>query len=230
MSAPGHIKAAVFDLDGTLIDSAPDLHATANKLMAEMQLPEINLEIITSFIGNGIPMLVRRALEHNKASTEAEAFDKAVKRFMAIYAQAPAENTIVYPGVLEAMKAFRAAGVRLGVCTNKAESLSRAVLDELGLAEFFEVVIGGDTLSTRKPDPTGLLQAVGQLGADTHSALYIGDSEVDAETAKKADLRFALFKRGYRKAPISELRHWQSFDDMRELTASIGLSEVVQAG
>lgn len=230
MNGLNKIKAAVFDLDGTLVDSAPDLHAAVNKLMGEMQLPGIDLPIVISFVGNGIPMLVRRALDHNKTSTSPDVLEPAVKRFMALYAQAPAERTIVYPGVVDALKAFKNSGVRLGICTNKAESLSRVVLADLGIADLFEVVVGGDTLPTRKPDPAGLLLAINQLDADAQTALYVGDSEVDAETAEKVGLRFALFKGGYRKASVSELPHWKAFDDMRELTAALRLSAETATG
>ncbi|MGD9667445.1 MAG: phosphoglycolate phosphatase [Hyphomicrobiaceae bacterium] len=214
---PSAVRAIVFDLDGTLIDSAPDIHAAANRLMAELALPVFDLTTITSYIGNGIPKLVERCLAAAGDAGRKVDLHHAITRFKAFYAEEPALRTRTYPGVVEALEAFSVAGCRLGVVTNKAEDLSRAALADLGLARHFEVVIGGDTLETKKPDPEGLLLAVGRLGGSHVDALYVGDSEVDAETAARAGLRFALFTEGYRKSPVGALPHWHAFDDMREL-------------
>lgn len=210
-------RALVFDLDGTLIDSAPDIHAAANRLMAELALPTFDLTTITSYIGNGIPKLVERCLAAAGDAGRAVELDHAIARFKAFYAEEPALRTRPYPGVVDALAALSTHAIPLGVVTNKSEDLSRAALADLGLAGYFEVVIGGDSLATKKPDPEGLLLAIGQLGGSRADALYVGDSEVDAETAERADLRFALFTGGYRKSPVSALRHWHAFDDMRNL-------------
>lgn len=210
------VRAVVFDLDGTLIDSAPDIHAAANRLMAELALPSFDLNTITSYIGNGIPKLVERCLAAAGAA-ERVPLERAISLFKAFYAEEPALRTRPYPGVVEALALFANTGVRMGIVTNKAEDLSRAALADLGLAPRFEVVIGGDTLATKKPEPEGLLLAVDRLGASRQDALYVGDSEVDAETALRAGLRFALFSGGYRKSPVSALPHWHAFEDMREL-------------
>lgn len=216
-AAPRPIRALVFDLDGTLIDSAPDIHAAANRLMTELALPAFDLTTITSYIGNGIPKLVERCLAAAGASKTVP-LDDAITRFKAFYAEEPALRTRPYPGVVEALASFADAGCRLGVVTNKAEDLSRAALADLGLAGRFEVVIGGDTLATKKPDPEGLLLAIGRLGGSRETSLYIGDSEIDGETAAAAGLRFALFSGGYRKQPLDQIPHWRLFDDMRTLT------------
>ncbi|MGD9783343.1 MAG: phosphoglycolate phosphatase [Hyphomicrobiaceae bacterium] len=212
---PG-LRALVFDLDGTLIDSAPDIHAAANRLMSEFALPAFDLTTITSYIGNGIPKLVERCL-HATGATDRVPLDHAIARFKAFYAEEPAVRTKPYPGVVEALASFREVGCRLGVVTNKAEDLSRAALTDLDLDRYFDVVIGGDTLASKKPDPEGLLLAIARLGASPASALYVGDSEVDGDTAAAAGLRFALFSGGYRKAPLSDIPHWLLFDDMRKL-------------
>ena len=212
------IRALVFDLDGTLIDSAPDIHAAANRLMAEMKLKPFDLTTITSYIGNGIPKLVERCLAAAGADADENGLEQAIARFKSFYAEEPALRTRPYPGVVEALAELSHAGCRLGVCTNKAEDLSLAALEQLGMARSFEVLIGGDTLPTRKPDPAGLLHAIAQLGASVEDALYVGDSEVDAETAQAAGLRFAFFTGGYRKSPIEAISHWRRFEDMRELT------------
>ncbi len=211
------VRVVVFDLDGTLIDSAPDIHAAANRLMAELSLPTFDLRTITSYVGNGIPKLVERCLAATGDAGRAIELDHAIARFKSFYAEEPALRTRPYPGAVEALAALTDAGCRLGIVTNKSEDLSRAALADLGLAHHFEVVIGGDTLATKKPDPEGLVLAVDRLGGVPADALYVGDSEVDAETAARAGLRFALFTGGYRKSPVGELPHWYAFDDMRDL-------------
>lgn len=218
------VRALVFDLDGTLIDSAPDIHHAANRLMAELKLPAFDLTTITSYIGNGIPVLVERCLQAAGDAGRGVALDDAIARFKSFYAEEPALRTRPYSGVEDALATWAAAGSGLGVVTNKAEDLSRAALRDLGLAGHFATVIGGDTLATKKPDPRGLLLAIEQLGATPEAALYVGDSEVDAETAANAGVRFALFSGGYRKAPLSQLPHWRAFDDMRELMAMVDIA------
>lgn len=224
------VRALVFDLDGTLIDSAPDIHAAANRLMSELQLPAFDLTTITSYIGNGIPKLVERCLAATGESGRAIDLDHAISRFKAFYAEEPAVRTRPYAGVEKALAAFAKAGCRMGVVTNKAEDLSRAALRDLGLDRYFDVVIGGDSLPSKKPDPTGLLQAIEGLGATRATALYVGDSEVDAETAANADVRFALFSSGYRKTPLEDLAHWRLYDDMSELVDMIELPGTQSVG
>ena len=218
------IRTFVFDLDGTLIDSAPDIHAAANRLMLEMGLAAFDLNTITSYIGNGIPKLVERCLASAGAPSDRATLNHAIACFKALYAEEPALRTRPYPGVVEALDAFAAAGCAMGVCTNKSEDLSRAALRDLGIASYFDVVIGGDTLPTKKPDPAGLHEAVRSLGGSAATALYVGDSEVDAETAANAGLRFALFTGGYRKSPVMTILHWHAFDDMRALLDLPGLT------
>jgi phosphoglycolate phosphatase len=215
--------AIVFDLDGTLIDSAPDIQAAANRLLADLGYPAFDLSTITSFIGNGIPMLVRRCLDKAGAPFGDAQLEKAIESFKAFYAEEPAVRTRPYHGVSESLAALSGGGHRLGVCTNKSEDLSKAALEDLGILRHFQTVIGGDTLSTRKPDPAGLHEAIRRLSADAGTAIYVGDSEVDAETASNAGVRFALFTGGYRKSPVSALNHWIAFDDMRDLLTLAGL-------
>jgi len=211
------IRTLVFDLDGTLIDSAPDIHAAANRLMSELALPQFDLATITSFIGNGIPKLVERCLTAAGDAAQSVSRNHALERFNAFYAEEPTVRTRPYRGVVEALERLSSAGCRLGIVTNKSEALSHAVLADLGLAHRFNVLIGGDTLATRKPDPAGLLLGLRRLGGAAADVLYVGDSEVDAETAVRGGVRFALFTGGYRKSAISDIPHWYAFDDMREL-------------
>lgn len=208
------MAAIIFDLDGTLIDSAPDIHAALNATQVEMGLPPLSLAQVTSFVGSGVAVLVARA-----SAAQGHAGDREVERrmlagFQARYADAVG-LTRPYPGVPEALDRIAAAGHRLGLCTNKPLAPAQAILSHLGFDGRFDVVLGGDSLPQRKPDPAPLLAVLEQMGGG--AAVYVGDSEIDAETAERADLPFALFTEGYRKVPVEALRHQARFDDFAQL-------------
>lgn len=186
----------VFDLDGTLIDSAPNIHAAANKVFFAKDLPGFDFTTVRGFIGNGLGVLISRLLAHQGLPAEGPLHRDMVADFMRIYEQA-FDLTSLYPGAAEALQYLAAVGHRLAICTNKPEAPARAALRHFGLAELFAVVIGGDSLDRRKPDPAPLHAAIATLGP--RRALFIGDSEVDAETARAADVPLALYTRGYRK-------------------------------
>ena len=206
-------RAVVFDLDGTLIDSAPDIHAAAARLLAEEGRAPLSLPVIRSFIGNGVPTLIERVIA--AAGLDRADHPRLTERFMVFYDAAPADLTRPFPGVPEALNRLADAGFALGLCTNKPESATRGVLSALGL-DRFEVLVCGDSLQVRKPDPSVLDETFRRLGAD---GVYVGDSEVDAETAERAVRPFALFTGGYRKTPVEAIRHDRNFADFAELPA-----------
>ena len=194
------MSAIIFDLDGTLIDSAPDIRAATNRMLADEGKEPLDLKTITSFIGNGLPKLVERAMAAR--GIDAAEHPRLSQVTLDYYNEAPSDLTELYPGVLDAIKAFRAAGHRIGLCTNKPEEPARAILRDFGVEDLFDVVIGGDTLTVKKPDPAPLKAAFEALGQE---GLYVGDSEIDAETAERAGVPFALFTEGYRKVPVEEM-------------------------
>ncbi|MBE0453518.1 MAG: phosphoglycolate phosphatase [Roseovarius sp.] len=211
-------RAIVFDLDGTLVDSAPDIAAAANRVLSEMDHAPLPVPLLTSFIGHGIPRLVGRVIEH---LTLDPAQHKAMTtRMLAHYTERPADLTRPYPGVVAALEALRDTGHVMGVCTNKYRGLSVQVLDALGLSAFFEVVIGGDCLPQKKPDPAPLRAAFAAL--DATPLLYVGDSEVDAETAHAIALPFGLHTGGYRSTPVEDLPHSFAFDHFSSLSGLVG--------
>ncbi|MGH1356490.1 MAG: phosphoglycolate phosphatase [Thalassovita sp.] len=202
----------VFDLDGTLIDSAPDIRAAANKMLAEEGQEPLDLPTIISFIGNGLPKLVERVMDH--AGLDSARHAKLTEITLAHYNAATTELTRPYAGVIEALGALKKAGHTLALCTNKPEAPARAILHELGMAHFFNGVVGGDTLDVKKPDPKPLLHILRHFDG---AAIYVGDSEVDAETAERAGIRFALFTEGYRKRPVEQIPHQDEFSDFSAL-------------
>ncbi|NNU80842.1 phosphoglycolate phosphatase [Halovulum dunhuangense] len=213
------MSAIVFDLDGTLIDSAPDIRAAANAMLSELGAEDLDLPMLRSFIGNGTLKLVERALTARALPTDEGFLHDAHHRFTAHYNASPAALTVLYPGVEAALAALLDAGHVLGICTNKPEAPARAILKHFGMADLFPVVVGGDSLPVRKPDPAPLRTAYAALGAAP--MLYVGDSEVDADTAAAAGLPFALFTEGYRKSPVAALRHDFAFDHFDALPAHV---------
>lgn len=205
--------SVIFDLDGTLIDSLPDIHAAVNRmLLAEGQPPMPRAEV-QSYVGDGAPVLIRRVMAAR--GMEMARHGELAARMVADYTARSCEETTVYPHVAETLAALRADGCRLGICTNKPESATRAVLAELGLAAFFDAIVAGDTLPQRKPDPTPLFHAARLLGAPR--AVFVGDSEVDARTAEAAALPFYFFTEGYLRLPRHKISPVAEFSDYREL-------------
>ncbi|MBS0124011.1 phosphoglycolate phosphatase [Thetidibacter halocola] len=206
----------VFDLDGTLIDSAPDIHGIANAILSEEGQEPISLAQARDFIGNGASVFVQK-MRAARSIPEAE-HPRLLASFIRRYDHA-VMLTLPYPGVVEALAALTAKGHRLGVCTNKPIRPTRAVLAHLGLDRWFGTVWGGDSLPVHKPDPAPLHAAFEALGDGPR--LYVGDSDVDAETAQRAEVPFLLFTEGYRKVPVSEMHHDVPFDDFATLPALV---------
>lgn len=198
MNFPLAVRAVVIDLDGTLLDSAPDLARAANRMLAELRLPALELEVIKSFIGNGIVNLVRRSLgaAGGKVPDEDECAH-ALAIFSGHYESDLSLETQPYPGVVEGMTMMRDMGMRLGCVTNKAERFTLPLLEETGLAQFFDLTISGDTLPEKKPHPLPLLHACKRFGVATSELLMIGDSANDTETARRAGCPVFCVSYGY---------------------------------
>lgn len=203
----------VFDLDGTLVDSAPDIHAAVNLMLEDAGYRGLDLPTVRSFIGEGTEMLTRRVIA--AVGADAAQLHGWHGAFLDHYAAEMLRDTRPYPGVPEALAALKETGARLAVCTNKPEVPTRGILAATGLAPLFDGVVGGDTLRQRKPSPEPLLHAVALLGGGP--AVFVGDSEIDAAAAEAAGIPLFLFTNGYCKAPIDSLTHRATFDHFAEL-------------
>ena len=196
--------ALVFDLDGTLIDSRRDLATAVNRTREELGLAPLELAEIVGMVGEGARRLVEKALrgevplEARKLSRRApiDRFEEVFRRYLEHYRAVLLDTTRPYDGIPEALSRL-AARYPLAVLTNKPEDLSRAVLAGLGLLEHFAEVLGGDSLPSRKPDPAGLLRLADRFGAAPAGVLLVGDSAIDAATARAAGARFALVTWGF---------------------------------
>jgi len=210
------MSAIIFDLDGTLIDSAPDIHAVANAVLTDAGHDPVTTDQSRSFIGNGVATLVTRMMAaqgiEDTGGTHARLLDDFLRRYQRAYSL-----TTLYPGAVDALQRLGGAGFKLGLCTNKPYRPALAVLQHFGILALFGAVVGGDSLAQRKPDPAPLLHTAKLLGA-SHAA-FVGDSEVDADCAHRAAMPFALFTEGYRKSPIEALPHDAAFADFADLPA-----------
>lgn len=201
----------VLDLDGTLIDSAPDIHACVNAVLRQHRIAPLGLPRVRSFIGGGVELLWSRIMAACRIDPAHR--PELIAAFMARYHNATA-LTRLFPGVTEALGRLADDGHPLGICTNKPMRPTRHVLQHFGLSQLFPVVIGGDTLPQRKPDPAPLRLAFDQLGGP---GLYVGDSEFDADCAAAMPAPFLLFTGGYRLKPVAELPHLAAFDRFEQL-------------
>lgn len=188
-------RAVVFDLDGTLVDSLPDLYDALTIALAEVGCPAVPQALVRDSLHAGLHGSARAALAY--LSMPATFVSKVTERYAHHYACGLARHTRAYPGVETMLDRFARAGVRLGVCTNKGEAQARQLLTHLALADYFGVVIGADTVSRSKPDPAPLRAALTALGTAPQCSLMVGDSEVDLACAQAAGLACAIHVGGY---------------------------------
>jgi len=186
------IRALIFDLDGTLIDSKQDLIHSVNAMLAGTGREPLHEDTVSSYIGHGAPRLVARALGNGATEEECE---RALKFFLAHYDEHKLDSTRAYPGVAEALEELRE--LPMAVLTNKPVRVSRKILEGLGLAKYFRAIYGGNSFETKKPDPLGAKKILEELGAAPVQALMVGDSEVDVQTARNAGTLAAAVNYGF---------------------------------
>ena len=209
--------AVVFDLDGTLVHSIPDLAAALSEILAEEGLAEVPESAAAMMMGDGVAKLVERGFAHAGKNLGASELAALVERFIARYGERPTRLTKPYPDVIDTLRHLREAGHRLAVCTNKHLSLTETILRELSMDGFFGAVLGGDSLPTRKPAPEPLLTALERLGMPTGNAVMVGDSHNDVVAARAAEMMSIVVSYGYCRDGAANLSADRVIDDFSDL-------------
>jgi phosphoglycolate phosphatase len=209
----------VFDLDGTLVDSVPDLTNALNEVLRERGYRALSRAEVAPLVGDGVPALVARGFAA-RGGSDAEA-EAALPRYIELYEANATALTRPYPGVRETLEELRALGYRHAVCTNKLQQATMAVLGGLGLTGLFDGIAGGDRYPTRKPDPFHLLGLIGELGGSAGRAVMIGDSENDAAVAHAARVPLVMMRYGYCRVDPETLGAAAVLDHFAELPAAL---------
>lgn len=200
---PGPI--IVFDLDGTLVDTAPDLLDTLNACLTDAGYLATDPANLRGLVGYGARVMITRALSAQGQSPSDDELDDLFEAFLRHYADNIPGRSLPYPGAVEAIDRFAAHGYLFAICTNKYQSLSEALLQGLGLHNRFAAICGADRFSVRKPDPGHLMETIAAAGGDEASAVMIGDSRTDIDTAKAAGIPVVAVDWGYTAVPVEEL-------------------------
>ncbi|QCK86785.1 phosphoglycolate phosphatase [Phreatobacter aquaticus] len=201
MTAP----TIVFDLDGTLVDTHPDLIGTLSWLLEAEGLDPVDLEQAKSLIGHGMKPMIEKALKLQGRGLVQDEIEEVYGRYVVAYRQRIARDSRPFPGIVEALDIFAAEGMTLAVCTNKLHALAVQLLEELGLASRFAAITGQDTFAVRKPHPDHLLLTIKQAGGDPERAIMVGDSEPDIRAAQAAKVPVIAFSGGYTAIPLIDM-------------------------
>lgn len=218
MIQPGSIDLLIFDLDGTLIDSKEDLAHAVNAARCHMGLPPIENERVYSYVGNGAPVLMRRAM--GPEATEAEV-QTALEFFMAYYKDHMLDRTTLYPGVREALDSLNAGGMPMSVLTNKPVRFSQLLVEGLGLGGHFFRVYGGNSFEQKKPDPAGVYKLLEEASVAANRAMMVGDSDVDIRTARNAGILACGVTYGFQPETLEAEPPDILVDDLRQLTGML---------
>lgn len=214
----GRVGLAIFDLDGTLIDSTEDLVNSVNATRVHMGMPGIESKLIASYVGNGAPVLIQRALGPEASEDDCR---RGLDFFLRYYREHMLDHTDLYPGVREALDHLHGAGTPMAILTNKPVRFSEAIVAGLGLASHFARIYGGNSFTEKKPHPVGIDTLRSELGASREETLMVGDSAVDIRTARNAGVTACGVSFGIQ--PETFVEHPPDFvvDDLRDLSKMI---------
>ena len=219
MAAP---RTVVFDLDGTLVDTAPDLISALNFVLGREGLPPVPLHSARNMIGAGARKLIERGLELEGRAASTSEITRLTEDFIGYYADHIADASRPFDGLENALDELATRGCRLAVCTNKLEWLSKLLLDRLGLSSRFSAICGADTFGVAKPDPAILQQTIARAGGNISSAIMVGDAGTDIGVARRAGVPVIGVSFGYTEVPIAELKPDRLIHHMRDLPAAVG--------
>ena len=211
----------VFDLDGTLVDTAPDLVAATNHVLASLGRPGVSEHQLRPLIGHGARFMVEHAMGPDAAKLSETERKRLLDLFLDYYARNIAAGSRPFEGTVAALNRFKSAGARLAVCTNKAEAMSRRLLDALNLSPLFTAVAGRDTFAVFKPHPDHLLGTIQLAGGDSARAVMVGDSRIDIATAKAAGVPVVAVSFGYTDTPVRQLGPDKVIDHYDELQPAV---------
>lgn len=221
---PSATKLVVIDLDGTLIDTAPDLAAAINHMLAALDLPCASEGQVRGWIGSGVSNLVRRALHHGGSDVGSVGYDRALGIFLDAYGNAVCVKSRAYDGAVEALQRFRQHGVCLVCVTNKRATFTLPLLQQLNLYHYFDLVLCGDSLERSKPDPLPLTHAAGRFGVDLSECVMVGDSITDVTAARGAAMSVICVTYGYNGGvDVEEFKPDAMIDSLLELFPLLGL-------
>jgi phosphoglycolate phosphatase len=212
----------VFDLDGTLVDTAPDLISALNFVLEREGLPPVPLQSARNMIGAGARKMIERGLESDGRAMTVRDIDRMTADFIAYYAENIAVASRPFEGLEDALDDLTASGCRLAVCTNKLEWLSKRLLDQLDLSPRFVAICGADTFGVAKPDPAILKQTVARAGGELSSTIMVGDAGTDIGVARRAGVPVIGVSFGYTEVPIAELKPDRLIHHMRDLPVVVG--------
>lgn len=211
----------VFDLDGTLVDTAPDLLDSLNHVVAAEGLAPIDPAALRSHVGHGGRVMLQRAFAGQGRKVEPADLDRMVDTFVAHYAAGMPGRSVPFDGAIDCMDRFATAGFTLAVCTNKYEGLSRTLLGGLGIADRFAAICGADTFAVKKPDPGHLTGTIKMAGGEPGRAVMVGDSKTDIDTAKAAGIPVVAVDFGYALEPVATLGPDRVISHYDELTVAL---------
>jgi phosphoglycolate phosphatase len=195
------LEALIFDLDGTLVDTAPDLHAATNHALSLIDRPPISMAELRAFVGHGAMNLIERGINATGPSADQATLKRLHAAFLEYYGDNISRHSVMFEGLLALLDHAKSSGLKMGVCTNKVERLSHKLLQELGVSDNFGSLVGGDTLPVMKPEP--LREAARRLGVNPANIMMVGDSETDIRTAQNANVPVLAVTFGYTSQHVS---------------------------
>ncbi len=213
----------MIDVDGTLVDSVPDLSWCLDETLKQVGLPPRGEAAARKWVGNGVIRIVQRGIANDiDAPHDEEIFEKAMPIFREIYAENTSKRSNLYPGVEEGLEYLKSTGIKIGCITNKDEQFTHPILKDLGIWDYFEIVISGDTLEKKKPDPLPLLHGAKELGANPENSMMLGDSMSDVKAARAAGFDIICMSYGYNHGiDIRDSEPDAVIDSMAELKSMI---------